>query len=75
MSNGMEPEIKKMLMKIVQVISMLTLWAMITIFFGLYLEWAMIRGSFNVFNVIFYVWFVISLTALIYFFYRVWKSE
>lgn len=75
MSSGMEPEIKRMLMKIVQVISVLTLWAMITIFFGLYLEWAMIRGSFNAFNAIFYVWFVISLTVLIYFFYRVWKSE
>ncbi len=75
MSSGMEPEIKRMLMKIVQVISVLTLWAMITIFFGLYLEWAMIGGSFNGFNAIFYVWFAVSLTALIYFFYRVWKSE
>ncbi|HRO44469.1 hypothetical protein [Agriterribacter sp.] len=74
MSNGIEPELKRIITKILRVITAIIVWSVITIFFGLYLEWALIRGSFNTFNTMFYAWFVISFTALIYYFYRIWSE-
>ncbi len=73
MAGKAEPDIKEFLIKILQVVTALVVWAIITMFFGLYLEWALIHHHFNIFNAIFYVWFVASLGGLIYFFYRVWK--
>ncbi|MCC6286410.1 MAG: hypothetical protein IT249_00860 [Chitinophagaceae bacterium] len=73
MANETEPELKEFLIKILQVVTALVVWSIITMFFGLYLEWAHIHHHFNILNVIFYVWFVVSLTGLIYFFYKVWK--
>jgi len=73
MSSGAEPDIKEFLIKILQAVTALVVWAVITMFFGLYLEWAHIYGRFNILNAIFYTWFVVSLPGLIYFFYKVWK--
>jgi hypothetical protein len=75
MSNQTEPEIKAFLIKILQVVTALVVWAVITMFLGLYLEWAHVYHHFNILNTIFYIWFAASLTALIYFFYSVWKRK
>lgn len=72
MAKEVEPDIKDFLMKILQVVTALVVWAIITMFFGLYLEWAHIY-RFNILNAIFYIWFVASFAGLIYFFYKVWK--
>lgn len=74
MNNGFEPELKRILTKVLQVIVALIIWSVITIFFGLYLEWALVLGSFNAFNTMFYTWFVISFAALVFYFYKVWKK-
>lgn len=74
MNSGVEPEIKAFLMKIVNTVSALVLWAIICIFLGLYLDWAVVYESFNILNIIFYGWFVISLGVLIYYFVRIWKK-
>ncbi|HRN58075.1 MAG TPA: hypothetical protein PLL71_16570 [Agriterribacter sp.] len=74
MNSGIDPELKRILTKILRVIVAIIVWSVITIFFGLYLEWALVRGSFNTFNTMFYAWFVISFTALIYYFYRLWRE-
>lgn len=72
MSSNAEPDIKEFLIKILQAVTALVVWAVITMFFGLYLEWAHIH-SFNVLNAIFYIWFAVSFAGLVYFFYKVWK--
>ena len=74
MNSGIEPEVKAFLMKIVNTISALVLWAIICIFLGLYLDWAIVYDGFNVLNFIFYGWFVISFGVLIYYFVRIWKK-
>ena len=74
MPSGIEPEIKVFLMKVFQTVSTLVMWAVVCMFLGLYLEWAVIHGSFNMFNTIFYIWFVISFAALIWYFFRIWKK-
>lgn len=73
MSEGVEPDIRHFLKKIFNVVSALVGWAIVTMFLGLYLEWAIVYGSFNILNISFYTWFLISLALLIYYFYRVWK--
>ena len=73
MASEVEPDIKDFLTKILKVVTALVVWSIVTMFFGLYLEWAHIH-SFNLFNAIFYTWFAVSFTGLIYFFYRVWKK-
>lgn len=74
MSNGIEPELRRIISKVLRVIAGIVIWSVITIFFGLYLEWAMVRGGFNAFNVMFYTWFVMSFAVLIYYFYRIWRE-
>ena len=74
MASGTEPDIKEFFSKIIKVVTALVVWSIITMFFGLYLEWAHIYGRFNILNGIFYIWFLASFTGLIYFFYRVWKK-
>lgn len=73
MSSGAEPDIRHFLKKILNVVTALVSWAIINMFFGLYLEWAIVHDGFNAFNIIFYIFFVASLSVLIYYFYRVWK--
>ncbi|MFT3949828.1 MAG: hypothetical protein QM763_22885 [Agriterribacter sp.] len=73
MAGKTEPDIKEFLIKILQAVTALVVWAIITMFFGLYLEWAHIHHHFNILNAIFYVWFAVSFIGLIYFFYKVWK--
>lgn len=74
MISEIEPEIKTFLRKVLQTVTAVVVWAFISLFFGLYLQWALVLDRFNTFNVIFYTWFFISLAGLIYFFYRVWKK-
>ncbi len=74
MAGRTEPDLKEFFFKIIRVVTALVVWAIITMFFGLYLEWGIVYGRFNVFNIIFYIWFVISLTGLVYYFYKIWKQ-
>lgn len=74
MAGGTEPDLKEFFFKILRVVTALVVWAIITMFFGLYLEWAFVYGRFNAFNAIFYIWFVVSLAGLVYYFYKIWKQ-
>lgn len=74
MHPGSEPDIKHFLRKILNVVTAMVSWAFVNMFLGLYLEWGIINeGGFNILNGIFYVFFIGSLVALIYYFYKVWK--
>ncbi|MGN6440073.1 MAG: isopentenyl-diphosphate Delta-isomerase [Agriterribacter sp.] len=72
--SGIEPEIKIFFRKIINTVSALVLWAVICIFLGLYLNWAVVYEKLNAFNIIFYGWFVISFAGLIYYFFRIWRK-
>lgn len=74
MTPGAEPDIKNFLAKILNVVTALVSWAVVNMFFGLYLDWAIVNeGGFNILNAMFYIFFISSLVALIYYFYKVWK--
>ena len=74
MVSEIEPEIKTFLKRVLQTVTAMVVWAFISMFFGLYLEWAIVHDHFNTFNLIFYTWFLVSLAGLIYVFVRIWKK-
>jgi len=74
MQTGVEPDVRAFLKKVLQTVTAIVVWAFICMFFGLYLQWAMIHDHFNGFNIIFYAWFLISFIGLIYFLVKIWKK-
>ena len=70
----METDIKKFFLKIIQIVTAIISWAIITMFFGLYLECGFIYGHFNTFNAIFYTWFIASLFMIGFYIYKAWKK-
>ncbi|MBX2923923.1 MAG: isopentenyl-diphosphate Delta-isomerase [Chitinophagaceae bacterium] len=73
-TSGIEPELKVFFKKIIHAVSALVIWAIISMFLGLYLNWAIVYEKLNLLNIIFYSWFAVSLGALIYYFTSVWKK-
>ncbi len=73
MSQGIDPEILRMFKKIINGVSAVVLWALITMSLGIYLGWGFIYESFHLFNGIFYGWFVLSLGALVYYIIKIWN--
>jgi NADH:ubiquinone oxidoreductase subunit 3 (subunit A) len=73
--SGMEPEAQDFLKRIVQTVSMGILFLLLHMTFGLYLNWAFFEGAPRIGNIVYYVILILSLTGLIYFYYRLWKGK
>jgi hypothetical protein len=71
--SGMEPDVKKFLVKILNTISFGVLWIIVNATLGIYLQFGFIQGGLTVTNILFYLWMIISLGILINYFYRKWK--
>jgi hypothetical protein len=41
---------------------------------GLYWGYASINGKLSVGNILFFAWFILSLLALLYYYYRIWST-
>jgi len=74
MPQGMEPEVKKYLFKVLNSLCYGLLWLMLNVLAGLYWGYAIIEEKLSVGNILFFTWFIISLIALLYLFYRIWKK-
>ena len=70
----MEPDVKEFLLRIVQTISISILWLLVNMCIGIYLGFAFFENHPSLGNYIFYVWFLISLTWLIYHLRKKWKG-
>jgi len=74
MPQGMEPEAKKYLFKVLNSLCFGLLWLTLNVFGGLYWGYAIIEDRLSIFNILFFTWFVLSLVALLYYYYRLWKK-
>lgn len=74
MSN-MEPEVKDFLQRIVWSIFIGIMWLFINVTAGIFAGWFFFYDMPTVGNYIFYAWFIISLAAMLYFFYRTWRKR
>jgi ABC-type glycerol-3-phosphate transport system permease component len=75
MPQGMEPEAKKYLLKVLNSLSLGLLWLALNVLGGLYWGYAIIEQKLSLSNVLFFAWFVLSLIALLYCYYRIWKNN
>ncbi len=71
--SDMEEETRQFLLKIASTISLGMLWLLVNTSIGIGLNFAFFRHRPGTGNIIFYLWFIISLTALIIYFRRKWK--
>ena len=70
---GMEDDTRAFLVRIMQTISIVLLWMMVNVFIGVYKDYAFFEKRLNWTNYLYYVFFLISLVALIIHLKRKWK--
>jgi hypothetical protein len=73
--SGMEPDVKDFLKKVAQSFFLGLLWMMLNMTIGIFLGWMFIHDKIAAGNIIFYIFMVASLAALIWFYYRTWKKK
>ena len=73
-NQGMDPQMKTYFKKILSSFSYGALWMLLMSTTGLYFGWAIVDESLKWYNITFYALFIISLTLLIRFLYRKWRS-
>jgi NADH:ubiquinone oxidoreductase subunit 3 (subunit A) len=73
--SGMEPEVQEFFKRIIQTVSVSLVFFLFHMTVGLYFNWAFFEGSPRIGNIIYYLIFLITLAALIYFYYRLWKGK
>lgn len=74
MPQGMEPEAKKYLLKVLNSLSFGLLWLALNVLGGLYWGYAIIENKLSLSNILYFAWFVLSLIALLYGYYRIWRK-
>ena len=72
---GMEPDVKDFLVRIVNSLAMGLLWLLINMTIGIYFQFAFFEDKPSIGNYIFYAWFLISLALLIFYFRKKWKER
>ena len=72
---GVDPEIKKYFRQIVNSVSVGSFWLLILMLFGLYFRFGIVENGLSVGNIVFYIFFLVSLVAYIYFLYKVWRKS
>ncbi|MBV8254631.1 MAG: hypothetical protein JO154_18665 [Chitinophaga sp.] len=80
--NGLDPDkppfdmdLLKYFIKIMRTVVVGFFWMMINVFLGLYLGFGVPEESTPGRMLFFYPWLIISLAALIYFFWRMWRKK
>jgi hypothetical protein len=71
--SGMESETRDFLAKIATSISVTLLWLLVNSTIGIAFNFAFFEKRPTTGNYIFYVWFLISLVALIFYYRKKWK--
>lgn len=74
MPQGMEPEAKKYLFKVLNSLCFGLMWLALNVLGGLYWGYAIIEEKLSLANILFFVWFLASLAGLLYCYYRIWKK-
>ncbi len=71
----MEPEARDFLKRVMQTVSVGLLFLLMHMTVGIYFNWAFFENTPRIGNIIYYIIFITSLSALIYFYYRLWKGH
>lgn len=71
----MEPEVREFLARISKTIGVVVLWMFINSTVGIMFGWAFTNGHVTTGNIIFYIWFVVSLAAMLWLIWKLWKGK
>jgi hypothetical protein len=74
MTNGMEPDVRKYLSKILYSLFFGLLWLYSNAMIGIYFEYGIIEGKPSLANLLFYIWLAGTLAALLRYYYHTWKK-
>jgi hypothetical protein len=74
-NQGWDPEVKRYFRKIMNTFGVGAIWLLFMATLGLFLRMGYVRNGFDVFNIVFYVLFLISFPLLLWYFYRVWRRK
>jgi hypothetical protein len=74
MPQGMEPDARKYLYKVLNSLCYGLLWLMLNVLGGLYWGFGIVYTRLSLGNIIYFAWFVFSLIFLLYLYYRIWKK-
>ena len=72
---GMEPEVREFLLRIVQTLSMGSLWMLVNMTIGIYFGLAFFDDKPSLLNDGYYVFFLITLGLLLLYFRKKWKGK
>lgn len=71
----MEPKIIIYLKRIVKTISIIIVWFIINARWGITNGCAFFENNIKTSNIIFYIWFGISLFGILFWFYKIWNKD
>jgi hypothetical protein len=71
----MEEDASRFLRRVMWSLSSGLIWLFINIGLGIYNGWMIPEGKISLVNIIFYVWAMLSLGALIWVNYKIWKEK
>ncbi len=70
----MEPGVRTYLIRIVNTLSLGLLWMVVNSTLGIMYAFAYVDQQISLGNILFYIWFVISLVAYLIWVYRLWSK-
>ena len=74
-NRGMDPEVKRYFKQIVNSFSVGLMWLMLVVLLGYSLRLGVVKDQLHWYNIAFYLFFIVTFVALVYFFYRVWRKD
>jgi hypothetical protein len=70
----MEPGVKEYLLRILNTISLGLLWMAINSTAGIMYDYAFVHDTITTGNILFYIWFLLSLAAYLWWVIRIWRK-
>jgi uncharacterized membrane protein YpjA len=70
----LEPGIRKYLIRIINTLSLGLLWLALNSTAGIMYGYAFAEGQIKLGNILFYIWFLLSLTAYLWYVIRLWRK-
>ncbi len=70
----MEPGVRTYLIRIVNTLSLGLLWMVVNSTLGIMYAFAFVDKQISIGNIIFYIWFLVSLVVYLIWVYRVWSK-
>ncbi len=75
MSSGMEPDVRAFLLRILRTLTAGLVWMLLQVVFGIMPGYAFTDNGYTWKNGVYYAGCLVSLAALLYYLYRLWRKK